>query len=219
MAKLLTKSLLLLLVGALLSAPALAQDPTSNIDYLGFAWEDGGILPSAVGDVLCVSAVGVTIDPIFGVPIDGSNEVTIYISGLVSTGEVDMGGFTMIGYNAGHIEVYADSPVDHDWGVFPPNAELNTFLNGTLLFEGDFTDFTLFLTDLEAGSYNGNIDGIGGTIAEACVDCAYTFGGAFGKGAGAQLPDGYHLQIDGTLEVLDSVPTVDQSWGAVKALY
>lgn len=219
MAKLVTKTFLVLLVAALISVPALAQEPTSNIDYVGFAWEDGGILPSDPGDILCVSAVGTTIDPIFGVPIDASNEVTIYISGLVSTGGIDMGTFTMVGYTAGHIEVYADSPIDHDWGVFPPNAELSTFLNGTLLFEGDFTDFTLYLTDAEAGSYNGNIDGIGGTIAEACSDCAYTFGGLFGKGAGAQLPDGYHLQIDGTLEVLNSVGSTDTSWGAVKALY
>jgi hypothetical protein len=211
-------TLVLVFSCAVCAVPVMAQ-PTSNLDYVGFAWETGGVLPSNPGDVLCVSAVGTAIDPIFGVPIDANNEVTIYLSGLVSTGEIDMGSYSVIAYVAGHIEVYADSPLDHDWGVNPPNAELSTFLNGSLLFEGDFTDFTLFLTDAEAGSYQGNIDGIGGTIAEACVDCAYTFGGAFGKGAGAQLPVGYDLQIDGTLEVLDSVPNGDTSWGAVKALY
>lgn len=160
------------------------------------------------------------IDPIFGIDLF-TNEVTIYISGLISTGEfTDPGtGFTVISYMAGHIQVFSDPAMDYDWGTYPPNAELSTFTNGDLLFEGDFTDFMMMLTAEGAGYYEGHIDGIGGTIADACADCAYTFGGAFTRETGAQIPDGYDLQVDGILEVLESVPAAESSWGSIKALY
>ena len=63
---------------------------------------------------------------------------------------------------------------------------------------------------------------MGGTSAAICdglADCAYTFGGAFSRDVGAQIPDGYDLQIDGTLEVDSAVPTTPTSFGAVKSLF
>jgi hypothetical protein len=206
----------------LFAAPALAQN-IILLDYSGFGWEDGGIPRSDPGDVLTITGVATSLDALFGVDL-GVSEATVYIHSLVSGGEVfdPVSGFTFIGYNGGSIEVYEDSSNDHDWGVFPPNAQQATFTNGALLFSGDFTDFTLTLTSQGAGAYEGNIDGVGGTVAQLCdgqADCAYTFGGAFTKGAGAQLPDGYHLQIDGTLEVDAAVRTEPISFGAIKALY
>ena len=56
-------------------------------------------------------------------------------------------------------------------------------------------------------------------LCDGLSDCAYTFGGAFTRDTGAQIPDGYHLQIDGTLEVDAAVSTVHSSFGAIKALY
>jgi hypothetical protein len=205
---------------AVAAGPAAAQ-MVALIDYVGYGWEDGGVPPSDPGDVLQIAAIADALDPVFGVDL-GTDEVTIYISGLTSTGGFVDGftGWTIIGYVGGTIEVYSDPAKDHDWGVFPPNGTTpSTFTNGTLLFQGAFTDFTLILTAAGAGSYDGNIDGIGGTVAELCTDCAYTFGGAFTSDTGAQIPDGYHLQIDGTLEVDSAVKTTQTGWGALKALY
>lgn len=206
----------------LFAVPALAQQ-VILLDYSGFAWEDGGIPHSNAGDVLAITGVATALDPLFGVDLNVA-EATVYIYGLVSAGETfdPVSGFTFVGYTGGSIEVYEDPSNDHDWGVFPPNAQQATFTNGTLLFSGNFTDFNLTLDAVGAGAYSGNIDGVGGTVAQLCdggANCAYTFGGAFSKGAGAQLPDGYHLQIDGTLEVDAAVPTETLSFGAIKALY
>ena len=208
-------------VSALLATTAVAQlsGPTSEIDYVGYGWESGGIPTSNPGDVLDVLAVTTQIDPIFGVDL-GTEEVTLYIYGLVSTVEFDLGGGSvLIGYTGGHIDVYRDAAKDHAWGVFPPNAQLTTFTNGTLMIAGDFTSFSLGMTAQGAGSYEGLIDGVGGTMANACDGCQYTFGGAFTPDAGTQIPDGYDLQIDGILEVLNSVKAHESSWGAVKSIF
>ncbi|RKZ15296.1 hypothetical protein DRQ53_09455, partial [bacterium] len=82
--------------------------------------------------------------------------------------------------------------------------------------------FVLVLDVAGTGVYEGTIDRVGGTAAAICdglSDCAYTFGGAFNRAVGAQIPDGYDLQIQGTLEVDASVPTRPTSFGAVKSLF
>ena len=112
--------------------------------------------------------------------------------------------------------------LDHDWGTNPPNAQLATFTNGSLLLEGNFTDFFLTIPPSGAGAYEGNIAGVGGTSASICdglTDCAYTFGGAFNRDVGAQIPVGYDLQIDGTLAVDSTVPAAKTSFGAIKSLF
>jgi hypothetical protein len=201
-------------------APAVAQN-IILMDYTGFGYETGGVPQSFPGDVLVISAVATAYDPLFGVD-PASQEVTIYIYNLISTGEFPIGGGDIfIGYTGGLIEVYEGPIADADWGVFPPNAEESTFTNGTLLFSGAFTDFGLQLSDTGFGVYEGTIDGVGGTSAALCddlADCAYTFGGAFQREI-AQVPDGYDLQIDGTLEVDAAVPATPTSFGAVKALF
>jgi len=213
-------SLLLLTFFITTAAPAqvVCEGATVLLDYVGYGWETGGILPSNPGDVFEFTAVTTNLDPIFGVDLL-TEEVTVYVSGLISTGQFNTGSSYLVGYVGGHIEVYSDGAQDADWGVFPPNAQLSTFTNGTLLFEGNFTSFTVQM-DLGgvAGAFEGLIDGVGGTVANACTDCAFTFGGIFGD-AIAQLPDGYDLQIDGTLEVCETVQTTEQSFGSIKALY
>lgn len=223
-----TRVAALAVVLCIFAVPASAQ-MVILMDYSGFAWEDGGLPHSNSGDVLSITGVATALDPLFGVDL-GVSEATIYIYDLVSMGEVydPVSGFTFIGYTGGTIEVYQDFSNDHDWGVFPPNPELDTFtdqsvgFSGSLLFSGDFTDFSLTLNATGAGFYEGNIDGVGGTVASLCdggAGCAYTFGGAFTRDTGAQMPDGYDLQIDGTLEVDAAVPTEILSFGAIKALY
>ncbi len=203
-----------------ISAPVAAGE-IALMDYSGFAWEDSGVPTSNPGDILAITAVALSYDAAFGVD-PGSQEVTIHIYDLVSTGEVPIGTDTFIGYTGGRIEIYEDAILDHNWGVFPPNVQQSTFTNGALLFEGDFTEFILHLTAAGTGIYEGTIDGVGGTAAAICdglSDCAYTFGGAFNRDVGAQIPDGYDLQIQGTLEVDASVPTRPTSFGSVKSLF
>lgn len=210
--------LLLLIVSlGLLAAFSASAVDYAIIDYVGFAWEDGGIPSSNPGDVLAFTAVATGIDAIFGVDLQ-SEEVTVYVYGLVSLGEVPSPPFTYISFSGGNIEVYADPLNDHDWGTFPPNPQLGTFTNGTLLLSGMFTSFDLALDGNVSGNFQGFIDGVGGTVASACTGCEFTFGGAFGRDI-AQVPDGYDLQIDGQLYVDEAVSTEETSFGAVKALY
>ncbi len=142
------------------AATALAQTPT--IDYLGFGWEGDGLPPSNPGDVLEFVGTADFVDPIFDIDL-GSVEMTFHVYDLVSTGEVDLGGYTMISYTGGMLDVYVDLSADADWGVFPPNATAPaTFTDGLLFFRGSFNDFTVFLTAAGAGSYEGHLDGLGG---------------------------------------------------------
>lgn len=216
------KSLLLFVtLAVLLAAVPASAGQIILMDYTGFAWETGGVPSSLPGDVLELTAVAVDYDPLFGVAASTA-EVTIYIYGLISTGQfIDSFGNTRIAYTGGMIEVYEGTLLDHDWGINPPNGELSTFTNGSLLFEGQFTSFNLTLTPDGQGAYDGNIDGVGGTAASICdgsANCAYTFGGAFQRPI-AQLPTGYDLQIQGTLEVDAAVPTQPTSFTAIKSLF
>jgi hypothetical protein len=214
------KLLLFLVVSLVMAATPAAAGQIALMDYTGFGWEDGGVPVSNPGDVLVITAVAQSFDPRFNVA-PTTQEVTIYIYNLVSTGEFPAGTETVIAYTGGNIEIYEDPVLDHDWGTFPPNPEVSTFTNGSLLLEGAFTDFVLIISANGAGVYEGNIDGVGGTAAAICdglADCAYTFGGAFSREI-AQVPDGYDLQIDGTLEVDAAVPATPTSFGAVKALF
>lgn len=201
-----------------------AAGSTILMDYSGYSYETGGLgdgVPSAPGDVLVITAVADQYDELFGVdPL--SQEVTIYIYGLISTGGFDDNGTYRVTYTGGSIEVYEDAILNHNWGINPPNGELSTFTDGQLLFSGAFTSFALDITGTGIGGYNGLIDGVGGTAAALCdgeVDCAYTFGGAFGKPLPVQLPTGYDLQITGTLEVDAAVDNEESSFSAVKSLF
>lgn len=217
MRKTLSLALALALTCIMLAVPVSAQ-MVAIIDYVGFGWEDGGFPSSNPGDMLDVYAVATNLDPIFGINL-ATEEVTVHIYDLVSTGEVPVGGGTvLIGYTAGKIDVYADPAQDADWGTFPP-AGATGWTNGTKILAGAFTDFTLLVNSFGAGAFEGNIDGIGGTVAQLCNGCEYTFGGAFTKDTGAQIPDGYDLQIDGTLEVDAAVSTTESSFGKIKSLY
>jgi len=218
MRKSLSLALALSLTCILFALPASAQ-LVAIIDYVGFGWEDGGFPSSNPGDVLEVYAIATAVDPLFGVNT-ATHEVTVHIYDLVSTGEFldPFSGFTFVGYAAGMIDVYADPTQDSDWGTFPP-AGASGWTNGTKILAGAFTDFTLVVNGSGAGAFEGNIDGIGGTVAELCSGCEYTFGGAFTKDTGAQIPSGYDLQIDGVLEVDAAVSASQTSFGRIKALY
>jgi hypothetical protein len=194
---------------------------TSTIDYLGFSWEVGGFPASNPGDELQFTGVATSIDPLFGVDL-GTVEVTFHAYGLISTGEfVDGFGNTVIGYTGGTLDIYSDAAENADWGINPPNASSPaTFDDGLLLFRGAFSDFTLILTPSGAGAYEGNLDGVAGDILSGgCTGCAFTWGGAFTADIGAQIPDGYDIQMDGVFELDNAVSTERTGWGALKARF
>jgi hypothetical protein len=191
------------------------------IDYYGYAWETGGFPPSEPGDDLVLVGVGDWADPMFGVDL-GNEEITFYMSALTSTGGVDVGGGTlMINYVGGFLEIYRDPSQNAAWGINPPNPTApSTFVDGTLFFQGSFNTMTVFLNPGGDGAFEGTLDGIGGTmIDDICSDCVYTYGGNFTPPSGAQIPDGYDLQVDGVFEIDRAVSTETSSWGSVKALF
>lgn len=214
-----TRWILALMLFAVCAAPAFGQNPI--IDYLGYGWETGGILPSEPGDVLVFTCSGVAADPEFGVDL-GVDELTFYIYDLVSEGQVDVGGNNlMISYTGGYLEIWRDGAQNADWGIDPPNATSpSTFTDGTLFFRGEFTYLTLFVNPVGNGVYEGGLNALDGEIlGDVCDNCAYTWGGSFLKGTGAQIPDGYDLQIDGVFELDGAIGNENSAWGDVKSLY
>ena len=212
------EGLLALVLFAAVAAPAAGQ--IASIDYVGFGFETGGILPSDAGDELVLNCVADNADPVFGVDLL-VDELTFHVYGLVSAGETPAGGYTMIQYSGGYLEIYQDSGQNADWGVNPPNPTAPaTFTDGTLLFKGAFTAFTMFFAPGGYGSFEGTLDGQAGTMINGgCTGCVYTWGGSFTQAAGAQIPSGYDLQIDGVFQIDAAVPSESASWGSVKALF
>lgn len=198
--------------------PAAAQ--ISAIDYTGFAWVTAAPLKAAGDEFRFVGAAN-NLDPVFGVDL-GVDELTFHVYGLLSTGDLDLGGgVVMVAYSGGYMEIYQDSAQNADWGINPPNLTVpGTFVDGDLFFAGAFTDMTMIFTPDGGGSFEGNLNGISGSAIDAsCTGCVYTWGGAFTVDAGAQLPEGYTHQVVGALEIDEAVSTDSASWGSVKALF
>ena len=104
--------------------------------------------------------------------------------------------------------------------AYPDGSPDRHFVDGDLVFSGNFTSFTLILDPSGGGVFEGYVDGTGGSaLAGPCSGCAYTFSGTFAAPTGAQIPAGYDLQIDGVLDVESTVSVESMSWGAVKNLY
>ncbi len=212
------------LLGAVLVALALplaAAAQYANIDYWGFGWETGGFPPSDPGDVLIFTGVADAADPLFGVDLS-AYEVSFHVYDLVSDGESAIGGgYTMTTYSGGMLDIYLDDTPDADWGINPPNATSpSTFTDGLLFFRGSFQDFTVYMGPDGSGSYEGHLDGLAGDVIEQiCADCAYTWGGSFTPASGAQIPEGYDLQLDGVFQLDESVGNDRTTWSRVKSLY
>ena len=212
----------LLVLAAMLVAvfafPASAQ--ISIIDYIGYGWETGGFPVSDPGDELHFVGITDYLDPVFEVDL-AVDELTLHVFGLLSIGEMDLGGVTMVNYTGGYMEIYQDSAKNADWGINPPNVTVpGTFADGELFFGGEFTSLTIYYYPEGNGTYTGNLNGINGTMLDtSCTGCVYTWGGAFTWDSGAQILDGYDLQIDGALEIDAAVSTESATWGSVKSLY
>ena len=59
----------------------------------------------------------------------------------------------------------------------------------------------------------------GELIDEICFGCVFTFAGFFTQLAGAQIPEGFDMQVTGSLKVDETVSTEQTSWSRVKSLF
>lgn len=216
------RSMLVILfaVGALI--PATSAQGIEIADYVGYAWETGGFPPSNPGDELKFVGVADAVDPLMGVDL-ATEEVTFYVYGLISTGaSVDdpAPGFTTYYYTGGMLEVYRDAAKNAAYGTTPPNLTApSTFTDGTLLLKGSFTSFAITYDLFGNGSYGGPADGLSGELITSCTGCIFTWGGSFTNDVGAQIPDGYDLQLDGILDIDSAVPSPSTDWGTIKSKY
>lgn len=217
------RALLLATLALALAASANAQN--ALIDYQGYAYETGGFPVSGAGDVLSIVGVVDALDARFGVNLL-ADEVTLYVSNLVSTGQVDIGGGVLnIAYNGGNIELHRDPSRNHDYGVTPPNATApSTFVDGPLFLGGTLNSFFMYYDpSTGTGAYEGNANftaGSGLATLNQLNANGYTFGGTLSTGAsGGNVPAGYDLQVDGVIEVEVIVGVQPKSWSGIKEMY
>jgi hypothetical protein len=220
------KTPFVLLLAAILGFAAVAQAQTSTeiIDFVGYAWEDGGFLPSNPGDELNIVGNTDMIDAVFGVNLV-NDEVTIWVTDLISTGAVDLGGYYGITYVGGTIEVWQDPSQNHLFGTFPPNGTApSTFVDGNLLLGGTLDSFVLYyVPGAASGSYDANVTWTAGSALSTVLGIqndGFTFGGVLDEPlAGPTIPDGYDLQVDGEVQVKVIISVEDKTWSGVKGLY
>lgn len=192
------------LASALVLAP-LATAFGTTLDYQGYGFTTGEAGGYAAGSVLSIPVI---VDATSAsLPLDpGSEEITGWITGLISNGPSDGGdGVQFITFSTGRIEFYRDAQRDHDFGTLPPNTTVpSSFTNGTLCLAGDLTDFALFLeTESQSGAFEGNVTfDSGSCLAELQAIRAegFTFGGVLSRAVTGSIPAGYLFAADGVLE-------------------
>jgi len=221
------KTPLVLLVVAVLGMATVAHADTNIIDFQGYAWEDGGFLPSNATDELNIVGITVDVDAIFGVNL-GTEELTIYVTDLISTGQATLvDSIYAVNYIGGVIQVWQDPAMNHAYGTNPPNGTApSTFVDGSLLLGGTFDSFVLYFDDHAAagiGSYEGTVTWNSGTALgtiNGIQNDGFTFGGVLNDpAASGSVPDGYDLQVDGVIEVKVVVGVEQTTWSGVKSLF
>jgi hypothetical protein len=190
-------------------------------------YETGGYPPSEVGDVMMlvgyIEQIGMELD------WDMSEvQLTLVISDLVSTGEVDIGGgMWYVIYSGGTLAVIADpyddpGHTDPSYGINPPNATSpSTFMDGEVYLVGQFTSFYMtYMPTLHVGNFEGYLNWTGGTQLDALYTdpTGYTVAGTVDP-LGAPVPEGYDLEADGHITFDAAIPREDSTWGRVKNLY
>lgn len=162
------------------------------------------------------------MDPIAGVDL-ATEEVTYYVYGLTSMGasaDDPSTGYTTYYYSGGMLEVYRDAAMNAAYGINPPNGTApSTFTDGTLLLKGAFTSFAITFNPFGGASYGGSADGLAGELITSCVGCIYSWGGTYTADVGAQIPEGYDMQLDGILQIDSAVPSPSTDWGTIKSQF
>ena len=223
------KTPIALLVVAILGLAPVAHADVKIVDFQGHAWEDGGFLPSNIGDVLHFVGVTVEVDAIFGIDLN-TEELTVYVTDLVSTGQVDIGGgWYAVSYSGGILELWNDTPGNFAYGINPPNATApSTFVDGALLLRGTFNNFSLYYGPTATpgaftGSYSSDITWTAGSAladVQGIENDGFTFGGVLNPvAASGSVPEGYDLQVDGKVEITVITAVEETTWGGVKNLF
>jgi len=217
-----------LLLAALLSAilmtwgslPLLAQEEII-IHFVGFGYETDGFEWSYPGDEINLISHVTSIAGPPGLPYDPvTNEYTLCVTGLISNGEVDEGGYSTIVYNLGLMEIFEDPSFNSDWNEYPEIGNPpDSFFDGELWLAGPFYQFSMVLfRDLGIGSFEGHMTLNAGSVIAWFEEEAYIFGGELIPPHNPGFPPGYDLSIDGEVWAT-SIATAPTSLSKIKALY
>jgi len=190
-----------------------------------------GFPPSDPGDVL--AALGF-VDNI-SEPLTWSTadyEYTFVFSDLVSEGQFDIGnGQIRMNYTGGTVDIIAQPYADPGYtvpfyGIDPPEAgAIASFSDGEVYLHGTFTGFTMtYDTTNFSGSFQGTIVfELGTHFSELGQELAnpdgLTIAGVIGTQADPTIPQGYDLEVDGSIYYDPTIPNEERSWGSVKDLY
>ena len=220
----LTLRMTMLGIFLLLGWAGMSLGETIVIDFEGFGLESDGFDFSNPGDTLVlVTRVTNMVAPQPDFPYfpDAPNEYTLVVTGLISNGEMVDGIMSTIIYNLGTLALYEDASMNSTWDEYPyVETPPSTFVDGSLWLFGDFTDFTMVLfRDLGMGSFEGHVTLTGGSAFDFFSEEGYTFGGTLIPPHNPDIPDGYHLSLDGELWVEEPVNADESSWSSLKALY
>ena len=222
----------------LCSAFGLAQAQSFEVmNIIGYMYESDntpgatGFPPSDPGDVLA----GVGFVDNISHPLTWSTtdyEYTWVIDGLLSQGQIDLGGGVYrVYYTGGTVDIVADRYLDPGYtmpfyGVDPPDAgAISSFSDGDVYLSGVFTSFVMtFDTTNFSGNYQGGVTFTLGTnygeLDEVLLNPdGLAIAGLVGVGADSTIPEGYDFEADGSIYYDPTVPNEDATWSSLKNLY
>ena len=229
---------LLVCFALLCSATGLAQAQSFEVlNIIGYMYESDntpgtpGFPPSDAGDVLA----GIGFVDNISHPLTWSTadyEYTWVIDGLVSMGQIDLGGGVIrVYYTGGTIDIIADRYLDTGYtmpfyGVDPPDAgAIGSFSNGDAYLSGVFTQFVLtYNTTNFSGNYQGAVTFTLGTNYGELGDMlanpdGMAIAGLVGVGADSTIPEGYDCEADGSIYYDPTIPNEDTTFSNLKNLY
>jgi hypothetical protein len=223
-----------LLLGAFVSAPALAGPV---ID-----WDPAYVYGPGASTTVAIPGAelkGVGIVSMFDGPLgfldanDPAKEYTFVFRGLIAQPTIVSGipayTFYTTNYSGGIIELYEGSPRNSSFAPNPENAIVpSTFQDGTLLLSGTFTSFYTQTNNFslsKSGNMEGNILWNGGTLlpllnggsGEPCPGL-FTGGITWSTEPGVGI-EGYVFRHDGKIDLNCPTATAPSTWGKVKAQY
>lgn len=231
------RTVLLVYALILIAFTATAQDEYTVLDIIGFLYESDnspgviGFEESNSGDVLAgFGFVDNTSDPLEWSPDDYC--YTWYMSNLVSTGAVNVGGnIDQIVYTGGTIDIVADAYnnpgySDPIFGTDPPQGQfLETFTDGQVMLHGIFENFAVTYDNiLGIGNYQGMITfELGAWYQNQGYELenpnGFTIAGLVNIDNDSTVPSGFDLSTDGHVYYMSTIPNNDISWGAIKNLF
>jgi len=218
----------MLVVVAAVMLATMAWANTFLFDFFGYDW----FWPGAMGESnSCYGAVGevVSVNPTYLNFDYGTYQYTFnWDYSCFASGDTLGGVYAVYSYDTSTsgFQIYCDSlatGTPADYGTFPPNAQLATWVDGELILGATWDGPVSIVVNLLTGE--GNVNGLvnwdtGSQLANippAQRDQSMTLAGIlFNPPAG---PEGYHWQIDGQVFIQDPIPVEETSWGRIKSSF